>query len=120
MPFLNALAAGFLCHMYGCDTKWASISRALGELCVTFCVANKLVNREDLHLYAAAGDAHARMGMHISTADVTSILVSVCHACFNTDFTRYNSFIHPSIKRKTQVKMTCFSKLGAKLHNALV
>jgi hypothetical protein len=37
----------------------------------TLCVGNELVYRKGLHVYAAAGGTRARMGMHVSTADVT-------------------------------------------------
>jgi energy-converting hydrogenase Eha subunit G len=52
-------------------TKAAFISGALRELGVSLCVENELVYREGLHVYAAAGGTHARMGMHVPTANVT-------------------------------------------------
>jgi hypothetical protein len=73
VQFLNALAeAALASSAAGTDvTKAAFISGALPELGATLCMGNKPVCREGLHVYAAAGGARARMGMHVPTADVT-------------------------------------------------
>jgi hypothetical protein len=72
MQFRNALAEAALASSAASTavTKAAFISGVLRELGATLFMGNELVDREGLQVYAAVGGTHARMVMHVTTADV--------------------------------------------------